>query len=265
MASSASSAANRRNARKSTGPRSVSGKERSSRNALNHGILSRNLLLPDESAEEWETLLSQLMAEMKPAGTLEQILVERIAVAIWRQRRLVRVETACIRKAQEPGAIQRFHVEEWVGDNPQLVNEVLNGQGEEKRIVLFKEALAALQAKIVEAATLRSDYPLIWDALRVNAGSEENIHSYLEKHYKGRINDYIVALKTSLAKILSAYEDARIDKEAKGLPGAVELMARYQSSLDNDLYKAMRALREAQRFRRETLEGDAQQVSGFNE
>jgi hypothetical protein len=86
--------ANRQNALKSTGPRSAAGKAVSSANATQHGILSRHLILPGESRAEFDALLQQLMREQQPVGTLEQALVERMAVALWRQRRLVAAETA---------------------------------------------------------------------------------------------------------------------------------------------------------------------------
>ena len=47
--------ANRRNARKSTGPRTLVGKARSSKNAVRHGLLSRDVLLPDEDPEQFDT------------------------------------------------------------------------------------------------------------------------------------------------------------------------------------------------------------------
>jgi hypothetical protein len=50
--SSRKRAANRANARKSTGPRTPEGKARSSRNAISHGIYCQNLLLP---GEDWTT------------------------------------------------------------------------------------------------------------------------------------------------------------------------------------------------------------------
>jgi hypothetical protein len=40
--------ANRRNARKSTGPKTPEGKSVVSHNALKHGLLSQQILLPDE-------------------------------------------------------------------------------------------------------------------------------------------------------------------------------------------------------------------------
>ena len=85
---------NQQNALKSTGPRTPAGKAASSANAVRHGILSRHLILPGESREEFDELLSLLLAEQKPVGTLESAIVERMAIALWRQRRLVAAESA---------------------------------------------------------------------------------------------------------------------------------------------------------------------------
>ena len=79
--------ANHQNALKSTGPRTKEGKAASSVNAVQHGILSRHLILPGESREEFDVLLLQLMTEQQPVGTLEQALVERMAVPLWRRTR----------------------------------------------------------------------------------------------------------------------------------------------------------------------------------
>ena len=79
--------ANKQNAMQSTGPRTAAGKAASSSNAVQHGILSRHLILPGESRDEFDVLLQQLMTEQQPVGTLEQALVERMAVALRRQSR----------------------------------------------------------------------------------------------------------------------------------------------------------------------------------
>ena len=50
MASPAQLAANRRNAQKSTGPRTAEGKKRASLNALKHGMTAKTVVLPHESA-----------------------------------------------------------------------------------------------------------------------------------------------------------------------------------------------------------------------
>jgi hypothetical protein len=88
---------------KSTGPRTEGGKATASKNALKHGICSTHILVsPGESRTEYDTLLSGLCEHFKPIGTLEEILVEKLAVLIWRYRRLIYTEAAEIRA----GAIQ---------------------------------------------------------------------------------------------------------------------------------------------------------------
>ena len=92
--------ANKQNAMQSTGPRTAAGKAASSSNAVQHGILSRHLILPGESRDEFDVLLQQLMTEQQPVGTLEQALVERMAVALWHRRRLVAAESAQLQLQQ---------------------------------------------------------------------------------------------------------------------------------------------------------------------
>ena len=94
MTTEKKAASNRRNAQKSTGPRSAAGKTLVSRNALKHGLLSRHLIAEGESQEEFSDLLRLLLDEFRPVGLVEHALVERVGVAIWRQRRLVRAESA---------------------------------------------------------------------------------------------------------------------------------------------------------------------------
>jgi hypothetical protein len=91
--------ANRRNAQKSTGPRSVEGKRNSRWNAAKHGILAVDLLALGpgaEDAKEFEVLADALWSDLAPVGKLEEILVDRIAVCIWRQKRAIRCEAGVI-------------------------------------------------------------------------------------------------------------------------------------------------------------------------
>lgn len=86
--------ANRRNALKSTGPRTAAGKLTSSKNATKHGVLSRDVVLPNEDAEEFAKLCAGLGDQLSPVGLLEQILVEKIAASAWRLGRIHRVEAS---------------------------------------------------------------------------------------------------------------------------------------------------------------------------
>jgi hypothetical protein len=84
------------NGAKSCGPVTAEGKATSSRNAVKYGIFSKDLLLPGESQEDFDILLNALMDEHQPAGHLEASLLERLAVTMWRQQRLVKAERANI-------------------------------------------------------------------------------------------------------------------------------------------------------------------------
>jgi hypothetical protein len=92
MTSDAKRAANQRNARNSTGPRTATGKAASSRNSLRHGLLARETCLPDEDPREFARLREQLFAALDPDGVFEEACCDRIADSIWRLRRAGRIE-----------------------------------------------------------------------------------------------------------------------------------------------------------------------------
>ena len=91
--------ANRNNAKKSTGPRTEEGKTRVAKNALKHGLLARDTVLPGEDPADFDKQLSALEADIQPANSLEFELVRQIADAQWRMRRLTRLETGFLAAA----------------------------------------------------------------------------------------------------------------------------------------------------------------------
>lgn len=106
---------------KPTGPRSSAGRECAAQNALPHGLLSRDQLFARGRSAEWVELLGRLFRELNPVGTLEQTLVEPIAVAFWRQKRPVRVETVRIEMSQRPNSFLCHELEDLVGENNKAV------------------------------------------------------------------------------------------------------------------------------------------------
>ena len=79
---------------KKNGPRTVRGKTTSSKNARTHGLTSKDAVLPGESAKEFQALRTQLGETLQPLGALEEELVERVLMCMWRLRRAYRVETS---------------------------------------------------------------------------------------------------------------------------------------------------------------------------
>ncbi len=102
MASERKLVANRRNARRSTGPQTPAGKAAVRYNALKHGLLAREVVVTGgnqpEDPREFEALHAALIDDCQPVGFREEQLVGTMAVCYWRQRRARRFETAEIRR-----------------------------------------------------------------------------------------------------------------------------------------------------------------------
>jgi hypothetical protein len=83
---------------RATGPRTSASKEKSKYNAIKHGIFSKIVLLRGESGLEFNSLLNGLRNDFRPEGTLEEILVEKLASLVWRHRRMLIAEGAEIQR-----------------------------------------------------------------------------------------------------------------------------------------------------------------------
>ena len=88
--------ANRQNGKKSTGPRTPEGKQRSRLNALKHGILAKAVVIEGdpgrEKRGEFDHLLTEFWQHYTPQGPVEEMLVERMATLKWRLARVYRSE-----------------------------------------------------------------------------------------------------------------------------------------------------------------------------
>jgi hypothetical protein len=98
MASEKQISANRRNAQKSTGPKTEVGKLRSRQNAYRHGLTAQTVISLVEKAEEYADLESLIIADYEPQTTIERVQVERLASLLWRLRRAVASETGLFEK-----------------------------------------------------------------------------------------------------------------------------------------------------------------------
>jgi hypothetical protein len=85
--------ANRRNAQKSTGPKSTQGKAASRLNALKTGIHSESSVLPCEDAAAHEALVADYYARFRPTLPEERVYVDEIIRCEWMLRRLRRTES----------------------------------------------------------------------------------------------------------------------------------------------------------------------------
>jgi len=84
--------ANRRNAEKSTGPKTAEGKSNSSRNNLRHGLTGHISLLPTEDREAHDTFCNELIDSFNPGTPMERQLANSIAEDSWRLNRARAIE-----------------------------------------------------------------------------------------------------------------------------------------------------------------------------
>lgn len=273
MATSAKQlAANKMNANESTGPRTAAGKEIASQNALRHGLFSSRLLLDGESPDEFEELIFDLHENLRPVGAMEQALMERIAINLWRQRRLVEAETASLNLERRDGKIAGLVSEE-------LDRGYLSKVDQDDLVPFDKSHAKWCQAVVDEfesAAelgldTLEKVAPLIHKQFLDDAKeADETIHEYLSECENG-VTDYVEELVRWCRKQIGEAEQrpavlevaSKVRAKRVVLPQRyLDLFARYQTTLDNQLYKAVRAFREAQEWRLKSIEADLIEPAG---
>src|SRR4051812_35763091 len=85
--------ANRRNARRSTGPVTEEGKLQSRRNAVRHGLTAETVIGALEDADDYRAFEAALIADYDAQSAVERELVLRLASLLWRIRRATTMET----------------------------------------------------------------------------------------------------------------------------------------------------------------------------
>ena len=89
-------AANRENAKKSTGPRTLNGKRKSRRNAVRHGLTAETVIDVIEEAADYEALAAAINADFRPATNFELELIARLISLLWRLRRATAIESGLL-------------------------------------------------------------------------------------------------------------------------------------------------------------------------
>ncbi len=93
--------ANRRNALRSTGPKTEEGKQQSRRNALRHGLTAETVIDGLEDSEDYRAFEAAVIADYDAQTAVERELVLRLASLLWRLRRIIAIETDLLRIQSE--------------------------------------------------------------------------------------------------------------------------------------------------------------------
>ncbi len=205
MTSDKQADANRRNAQKSTGPNTPEGKNAVRLNALKHGLLSQEVVLPGEDEAALKELAERLLVELQPVGVLEAVCVEEIMAAVWRLRRLRRVEAGIFafelyqelaeRAQQEASSYEKSLMDQVLEDTNEIT--ITDEQKHQEALSRAREMRAKQEA---ETVTLGRTF--IRDANEANAFS--------------KLSRYEVALDRSLYRALHELQRLQAARRAEG-------------------------------------------------
>ena len=267
-ATTARTRANRSNAKKSTGPKTVAGKAVIAANAVKHGLTAKSLLLESESPDEFHALIEALMTELKPSGRLESTLVEQIAYGIWRQRRLWRAEKGVIElENQSVHIMHEVNLVMGRDKDNQLEAKDLEEKDnpfevEHRQEIMEEFKLLDIESVDYKFADLKKMAPNTYIYLIELANREgvaaKDLYTSSEVTRKN-----LIIIKKAVSKALEqklalprVRAIAEMIRASRMVPKsqAREKLARYQIQQDNELYKAIRVLREQQNWRMKMLD-----------
>ena len=259
--------ANRQNAKRSTGPISIQGKLKVSQNAITHGIFAASPLLPNENAEEFKNLC-QGIADVYPAvDAIAAGLVERIILAIWRQKRLRIAEAAKLQISMTPEIMA-----EEISDLLRLpysrrISAEAISQDQEDAYNYWKKVVDEFDRLNIKAAPS--------NLAQVSTGAP-NVYYQLKQQALKSVASYDIFMKSpdkiiaSLETIKKQAEDIVANNEikhtaytiaeqmklAKLIPDSksVDFLSKYQVQLDTDFYRAVDAYKKHLAWRAENLE-----------
>ncbi len=270
--------ANRKNAKKG-GVKSPQGKEISKYNALKHGLLAKAIVINTgdgkEKQEDFDSLLAGLNHYYNPEGSMESILVEKIAVSYWRLRRAKRYEMGKIRSN-----LDTFYNEFNIGH---LKDEL-------KMLKLISKAYEPLLEELNVDFSISLDHPLskyydckwnhCWEQLAYfyekqtdnNCGwigkENKDIHQWiLDQGFKPSFQEfcdiseeYMSGYKKTAEEVETQLHDQELKRDRipliHGLLPEEDLkkLLRYETAIEKQFYQAMMELERLQKTRCGALE-----------
>jgi hypothetical protein len=220
-------AANRTNSKSSTGPRTNQGKANSSKNAVRHGILSRNIRFETHKQRaEFGELWDRCRKDTRPKGLREEFVVEEIATIFWKLGNL------------EPLIFRELLRRRELSDGVESI---------------FENSFFHKNLKLPISG---DDLPLDrgWDCermvVRAVAGNDQRRSNTTRGPgvFQGQVVPAVQGSQDS-----GHQEVDRLEIEAV-MGNTLENLTRYQTKQKHDLYRAMEMLRKLQAERRESGE-----------
>ncbi len=228
--------ANKQNAQLATGPKTTNGKEVVSKNAIKHGIFTKDLIvssdIENESADEYQSILNNLVDCLLPCNQMESLLVEKIAADFWRLRRTIRFETGSIARAVE-SLLSEFY--SYSRPNNEKIEEEIE---EKQRVMKWNASYLESLAK----GQVHFDKP-VWSGDDIESDIAEDFHmiaktiSSLTKEEKEWLYCSYDLTYEELRNLLEKYGYSDSKKISAKL---IELFSQQNLSLEEDIQNLFR-------------------------
>ncbi len=264
--------ANRENAKKG-GVKTEAGKEITKYNALKHGLLAKEIVVDAgdgaENHDEFQALISDLVEQFKPEGTIEEILVEKIAASYWCLIRCHRYEVGLIRSELDT-VNDKFYdchsTDEQIDENLRKTeSEIKSWQGDKKVLIKMREKGTDLK----EIYGWQGNWEWLADKnshlVRGIDGQPVSIRTALnraewsdDKIWQAHIelcDERTTALKKDIEQLNRDKRENKLSLQVKKklacIPARDELgrLLKYETAIERQLYKALNQLERMQRLR----------------
>jgi hypothetical protein len=261
--SSAKVEANRRNAKRSTGPKTAAGKKHSSRNARKHNLLTKEVVITTGPGKEDEAEFARRHSDLRkfyqPVGSEEERLVGEIAHSHWLTKRAQRCEKAAVMLASEtPHQNPELSKSEQESLDSMPPGEARYKLLQDSRgISHLLRAIEYVRNEVLDERETRSapEWLLSTGVLKYIFGIAAKVAALKKEAEK------LVALRTQVEQQEADKRAAELDLAAIPEKAVLDRTLRYETRNKRDLYKLEARLDELQDRRRRnektSLEGMA--------
>lgn len=229
-------------------------------NAVRHGILSSQLLLPSESAEEYGKLLSDLTAEYEPKTPTEEILVQELTNTIWRKRRLLSAERASISSGLEESLSKSLRL---VNESSPLTLNLSDTASVRHLLAMDTSTLIQYRKMLVEASNVISDHSdmtdtnlfayledILPDSIKQRLEELAEMDNIMQNTSHGLLSTISNLLHSEL-KAIDSIEQIRLQAYGSACTNInFDVIARYDSALDRKMLRLLDALLTLQQKRK---------------
>jgi len=240
MASEAKIAANRRNAARSTGPKTGPGKAIASLNALKTGTYAKtSSLMPGEDRDAYGKIEQEIYAQMMPIGPIEEECVRSIIENLWKLERLRRLEGVITSRHMTDYCMDQYNKLSMIPARDHILDKLFIDEADPKPKTVVEDQVYGTFSHFVQ------------DKMRHRLGESEETSKSKDTHGAGLAEDFFNGISDNNL-IFEAHRKSTNN-------GDFERLSRQRQDVMRDLQKNHAFLHTLQ-HRRQIVEGNVSTV-----